>query len=285
LTNRNCSTIAGQADLFAFGLDRHGIFGEGPAQHLRQPGRERVEQLALRGIGAEDLAFTLTRQIGQAKADIGFRHRQPLDHIGDRLRLGPIGAQEFQPGGRGAEQIAQLDHGAAVQRSGFDRADGPARHGDLRRIIALGARGDRQPPHRTQARQRLAAKAEGVDIQQIRAVDLGGRVAAERQRQILGRHAATVVGDADQRLATVGIGDLDPAGACVQRVFHQFLDRRGWAFHHLARRDPVRGGIVQLPDDRARSAYLGGCCIHSTRDSTAKTQAKQIRRDLRARRP
>ena len=41
---------------------------------------------------------------------------QPLDDVRDRLRLGAIGAQEFQPCGRGKEEIAQGDDGATIQR-------------------------------------------------------------------------------------------------------------------------------------------------------------------------
>ena len=47
---------------------------------------------------------------------------ETLDRVGDGLRLGPVGAHEFQPRRRGVEQVPQFHHCAAVQRSGPHRA-------------------------------------------------------------------------------------------------------------------------------------------------------------------
>jgi len=54
-----------------------------------------------------------------------------------------------------------------------------------------------------------------------------------------------VIGDPDQRLAAIRVIDRDPPRPRIQRVFHQFLDRRGRALHHLARRDLVGHTIRQ----------------------------------------
>ena len=91
-------------------------------------------------------------------------------------------------------------------------------------------------------------------------------MAAERKRQILCRHAAAIIGDTDQRLATIGIVHRDTPRARVQRVFHQFLHGRGRTFHNLTRRDAVDRGLVQLSDHRTRAVgprYLGGIKHHA----------------------
>jgi hypothetical protein len=113
------------------------------------------------------------------------------------------------------------------------------------------AAGDRQATDGAERRQRLPPEAEAGDVQKVAAVDLGRRVARQGERQILRPHAATVVGDADQGLAAMGDLHGDPRGAGVDGVLHQFLDRTGGPLHHLASRDTVDRGIVELADHRA----------------------------------
>ena len=103
---------------------------------------------------------------------------------------------------------------------------------------------DGQTPNSAQRRQRLASEAEGVDIQQVRAVDLGCGMAGQGQRQFILGDAPAIIRDADQRFAPVGDINRNPARACVDGVFHQLFNRRGRAFNHLARRDTVDGSIV-----------------------------------------
>ena len=46
---------------------------------------------------------------GQAEGDLRLGEREPLDHVGDRRGLGALGLHEFEPRGRGVEQVAHLD--------------------------------------------------------------------------------------------------------------------------------------------------------------------------------
>ncbi len=101
------------------------------------------------------------------------------------------------------------------------------------------ARGDGEPRHRADRGQRLAAKPERADAQQVVAVELGGGVALDRQRQIGAGHAAAVVGDADQPPAAAVGEDLDPARAGVDRVLDQLLDHARRPLDHLAGGDAV----------------------------------------------
>jgi hypothetical protein len=120
---------------------------------------------------------------------------------------------------------------------------------------------------------RLAPEPEGVDVHQVRSVDLGRGVTGERERQFVGRDAAPVVGHPDQGTAAVGHLDRDAPGTRVDGVLDQLLDRRGWAFHDLAGRDPVDRSLVQLPDGRTRLAYLGVEVLHPPRPSTSRADS------------
>ncbi len=73
-------------------------------------------------------------------------------------------------------------------------------------------------------------------------------MALERQRELVGGDAAAVVRDADEGLAAVGDGDLDPGRASVDGVLDQLLDGRGRALDHLAGGDAVDDGLGKLAD-------------------------------------
>ena len=200
---------------------------------------------------------TAARQVAQGEAHEGLRHRQPLDHIGDRLRLRPVGAQELQPRGRRVKEIAEFDHRACAQCCRAHRALSSAGHRDAGRIAPRVAARQGQPPHRPERGQRLPPEAEAVDVQQVRPVDLGRGMPGERGRQVRRRDAMPVSGDAQQGATAVGKGDLDPPRACVERVLHQFLDRRCGPLHDLARRDPVDRRFGKLRNPWGVLCYVG----------------------------
>ena len=92
-------------------------------------------------------------------------------------------------------------------------------------------------------------------------------MARQGQRQILGRDTTAIVSHTDHRLAAVGIFHGDTPRARVDGVLDQFLHRRGRTFYRLARSDAVDRGIVQLADDGAVFAYIGGRDWHTARPS------------------
>ena len=102
--------------------------------------------------------------------------------------------------------------------------------------------------HRADRGQRLAAKPQRADPQQILVVELGGGVAVDRQRQIAMGHAAAVVGDADPPPAAAIGENVDPAGAGVDGVFHQFLDHARRTLDHFAGGDAVDDLFGELAD-------------------------------------
>ncbi|EGX99919.1 hypothetical protein AZA_89905 [Nitrospirillum viridazoti Y2] len=92
-------------------------------------------------------------------------------------------------------------------------------------------------------------------------------MAFHRQRQLVGRHAAAVVHHLDQGLAAVTQGDVDAAGAGVQRVLHQLFHGGGGTFHHLAGGDAVDQGLRQKANGHGGGIVAGrrasGQCARS----------------------
>ena len=79
------------------------------------------------------------------------------------------------------------------------------------------------------------------------------RVAADRQRQIRGRDAATVVDDLDQLDAATPDRHPDPGGAGVDRVFDQLLDDGNRALDDLSGGDLADGSFVEQAKGHAAS--------------------------------
>ena len=70
-------------------------------------------------------------------------------------------------------------------------------------------------------------------------------------------HAAAVVGDADPPPAAAIGEDVDPAGAGVDGVFHQFLDHAGGTLDHFAGGDAVDDLFGKLADGHGLEATRG----------------------------
>ena len=84
---------------------------------------------------------------------------------------------------------------------------------------------------------------------------------------------ALAMADGGKRVGIIITGgnvDLDPRGAGVERVFHQFLDRRSRALHHFAGGDAVHRRIVELANlGRVSVADIGGLILHTPKPSMA----------------
>ena len=106
---------------------------------------------------------------------------------------------------------------------------------------------DGEPRHRADRGQRLAAKAERADLQQVVAGELGGGVALDRERR--GRRGVMPAPSSVTRISrrpppSVAISMRRRAG--VERVLDQFLDDARRPLDHLAGGDAV--------DERSRRA-------------------------------
>ena len=106
-------------------------------------------------------------------------------------------------------------------------------------LLATRPADDAQPAHAGERGQRLAAKAEQGDPDQLVVVELGGGVALHRQRQLVRRDAAAIVGDRDQRSPAAAQLHRDPRRPGIDRVLDQLLDRGRRPLDHLTGGDPV----------------------------------------------
>ena len=170
--------------------------------------------------------------------------------------LGGIAAQEFEPGRDIVEQVLDADRRAlgvaAPLAAHHVRAlDAQARAGRL----ALGAGGQRDLRDGGDAGQRLAAKAQRVDvIQVLDLAQLAGRVPGKGQLDLGGGDAAAVVGDAHQAPPALAHLDVDRGRPGVDGVFDQLFDHRRRSLDHLAGRDFVRDFLAQNLDRHVRPA-------------------------------
>ena len=99
------------------------------------------------------------------------------------------------------------------------------------------ARGQPEPRHAGDARQRLPAKPQRGDGREVRArADFARRVAFQAKQGVVAVHAVPVVHHAHQRDAAALDGDLHRARPGVEAVFDEFLDDRRRPFDDLARR-------------------------------------------------
>ena len=118
-------------------------------------------------------------------------------------------------------------------------------------------RRDRQPRYRADRRQRLAAKAERADGDEIVVGELRGGVPLDREREIGARHALAVVGHADEPPAAAVGEHVDAAGAGIERVLDEFLHHARRTLDHLAGGDAVDDRLGKLADRHARLAWEG----------------------------
>ena len=117
-----------------------------------------------------------------------------------------------------------------------------------------------------------------MDVEQVAAVDLAGRVAGQCQRQISSHHAVAIIGHPDQGLAAIGIGNIDPPRPGIQRVFDEFLDGGRGPLHHFARRNTVDRRLIQLADGGRVLRYIAGFGVHATSSSMVGGAEIQIRK-------
>ena len=92
-------------------------------------------------------------------------------------------------------------------------------------------------------------------------------MALDRENQLLSAHARAIVGDRDQRLATLLEDNLDARGAGVDRVLDQFLDRSRRALDDLARGDAVDQNRREQADRHRRTLLLPGGSDETARET------------------
>src|SRR6185437_15008318 len=194
----------------------------------------------------------------QTKRDVRTGQSEALQEARNVSRLGGRAAYELAPRRDVEEEVTNLDGGARRMRGRPQRGHHAAVDADLRRTLrACWMRDDAQARDRTDRRQGLAAKTkcgDGGEVIQRR--DLARGVAADRDRELLGGNAATVVAHAHEAYAPALDVHLDAVGAGVQAVFDQFLDHRSGALDHLTGGDLVYQVVGKNSDGHGRGQSI-----------------------------
>ncbi len=208
---------------------------------------------AARKVGAGETALDAA-VVAQREGDLGPRQRHAPQHLVAMGEFGGPGLEELAPR-RGIEvEVGDFDHGAGCQCGGLHRAAFAAQAKGVG-VRSMPTR-ERDARNRSDRGQRFAAKAEAGDaLEVVEAADLARGVARQRRRQVLGRDAAAVVGDADQAHTAFFQLHVDPGGAGIEAVFQQFLEHRGGAFDHLAGCYLADQEVRQRLDDSHRADY------------------------------
>ena len=146
-----------------------------------------------------------------------------------------IGFHKFHAG-RGVEEQIPDDDGGTVRATGFGF------FGDIscfqRKAGAGNASGGLGQQINTADRcdgsQSFTTETHGSDGSQVfRGAELGCGMPQESSPGIFRAHAAAVIGDADKGHAAVTDFHRNLGGACIYRIFQQFLYHGGRPFHYL----------------------------------------------------
>ena len=135
--------------------------------------------------------------------------------------------------------------------------------------LPLGLAGDGQAGNGTDRGQGFAAEAHRADIEKIVLAilahgKLGGGVALDAESEFRLAHPLAVILDDEADQTSALGGDVDPAGAGIQRILRQFLDHGSRTLDDFARRNAVDGLRRQTADDgmgrgqRHRASLLAG---------------------------
>ena len=229
---RDAAIVGGQArdacqpHRSAIEIDRYAVFLEFASDHLRHAVGQSFSALQ-----AKDTAITVI----ECYRDVGPRHREALHHIETCGILAARGAQKFPASWDLAEEILH-PYPRPRRQGGRTFADQLAVIDDpLPALLsALGAAFQGKPRNTGDAGQRLTAKSKSFHqfdgfIGQLRRC-----MPFQRQRQFVGRHAATVVGHL--HAGQPAFDQLHGNARCpgIDCILDQLLQRGRRPFDHLA---------------------------------------------------
>ena len=222
---------AGQVRIPAHGIDRHAVF----CQFARNKPCHAAGQRFIALHRDHPAPIVL-----QHEADVGPRHCEAAHNILTRRPFGARRAQELAPRRYFAEEVLHPDARSRWKRGGsvifkHTMIDHPlpALLGAMRTAL------DRQPRDRSDRRQGFATETQRRHQFNMFVGQLGRGVPFKRQRHLVGRHAAAIVGHLDQVQPARGKTHGDLRRPRVDRILDQFLERRCRALDHLACGDAI----------------------------------------------
>jgi hypothetical protein len=220
--------VALNADAFVFG---GGYFNQTTRKLSAHKTPDPFQQILCRWQVEHQLAISRQGE-GGAWVSNGVKAKLLLD-MGI---LGSFRAQEFTAGRQIVEQVAHLNDGAggAAAITHMDKfATVHFNLGAGERLSLLG--GKSKAGDAGDARQGLAAKAEGVDGSEVLfAADLACGVAFQAEHGVLTIHARAVIDDFDGGGTAALDMDFDVKRSGIEAVLNQFSNHRGRAFHDFS---------------------------------------------------
>ena len=162
---------------------------------------------------------------GQFRPDEG--DAQEFLDDGPQFRI--VGLEEFAACGNVEEEVAHSEMGAGRGGDGLDFRRIRTGDFDHRADLVFGAAGaEGYLRHSGDRRQRLAAETVGLDFLEIfGGRNLAGGVPLKTEHGIVGRHAASVVDDLDQRLSGIKYRHDNAGRAGIYGVLHQLFHDGG----------------------------------------------------------
>ena len=251
--------LAAAVALHMRGFRNIAFHGHGVA--LQVHGQQAVEKVAAEQAVYAGFRFSVAgrMELGGAVLDVFYayvRGRKSGPDHSSRYggAFGPIGLHEFQAGGGVIEKIAYDHRGAAGTAERFVGQDPAAFVDHASSLTVVAATGyEFHSGHGRDGGQRFATEAQGGDgFQTARVLQLAGRMAQKSGLHIVRQDAGSVVSHADIGHSSGTDLHGHVGGAGVHRIFHQFLDHAGGAFHHFAGSNQVGGVAIKLYDVRHR---------------------------------
>ena len=210
------------------------------ADHIHDAARKRLRRQIIDGCVVVEEAETHLR--------VAERHTLEFD---PDLRGRSRALVQKTPAGRYVvEQIAHEELRSHGADRGFLRHESAAVDLRLRsQFVALLARAQLDLRHGGDRSQRLAAETERPQVVNIlRRRDLARGMTVESHAGVDGRHAAAVVHDLNQLLASVAEIDLHGSGSGVDGILHHLLHHRRGTVDDLARRNLIGDDLGQQFD-------------------------------------
>ena len=169
------------------------------------------------------------------------REREAFEHGGAVGVFGIFGFEEFAPCGGVEKQVGHFHGGAFGMGGGGNGRQDAVFGADFVAVRAAGsAAGKGKPADGGDAGQPFTAETHAGNVFQIgKAGDFAGGVPGERERQVVGMDAASVVAHEQAFDAAAVQFHLDFGRPRVYAVFDDFLQGIGGAFHHLSGGDLV----------------------------------------------
>ncbi len=231
--------VAPDADVVDFGFDPDQLVGEFAAIKQAEP----IEQIVRGGQIEDDFVV-----VPEHHVESRMREGSPGELLADVTELGLGGFQKLPPHGSVGEQLPDFNGSSQRTATGLRFAGGSGVDFEFEPLGLLGGtRADAEAADFGNRSERFAAKAHRLHAEQVvGGCDFTGRIAGDREEQVVGMNAFAVIDHADEVGTAIHDVDFDTGGEGVDTVIEEFLDRAGGAFDHFASGNFIDDAGIEL---------------------------------------